>query len=193
MLASIRAAGITEFALHGFKGTSTQAIAERAGMTKAQLHYYIAGKEELYEELLQSVLDAWAHVFPFDESSADPRTVLSGYIRAKLEYSFAFPELSRIFTREVLSGGPHLQKFWQQASVSANDKVKVMQRWISQHSLRPMDARLLLIHIWTLTQHYADYAPQIELMFGAVGSPGLDHEHIVKEVTEFVLRGCDIG
>ena len=35
---------------------ATQAIAERAGLTKPQLHYYIRGKDELYEELLGSVL-----------------------------------------------------------------------------------------------------------------------------------------
>jgi len=44
---AIRAAAIAEFSRNGLKGTSTQAIAERAGLTKPQLHYYIKGKEEL--------------------------------------------------------------------------------------------------------------------------------------------------
>lgn len=191
-LARIREAAITEFALHGLKGASTQDIAERAGMTKAQLHYYILGKEELYEELLQSVLDAWAGLAPFDEQAGDPRTVLSHYIRAKLAFSFAHPELSRIFTREVLSGGPYLQKYWQRASASAHRKVAIIERWIAQGLMPPLDARMLLMHIWTLTQHYADYGPQIALMFGGVGSPSMPHEHIVQEVTRFILRGCGL-
>ncbi|WP_296465808.1 TetR/AcrR family transcriptional regulator [Pigmentiphaga sp.] len=191
-LARIRKAAITEFALHGLKGASTQDIAERAGMTKAQLHYYILGKEELYEELLQSVLDAWADLAPFDERAGDPRTALTTYIRAKLEYSFAHPELSRIFTREVLSGGPYLQKYWQQASESAHRKVAIIERWIALGLMRPLDARMLLMHIWTITQHYADYAPQIAVMFGGVGSPSLSHEHIVEQVTRFILLGCGL-
>ncbi|MDX3906117.1 MAG: TetR/AcrR family transcriptional regulator [Pigmentiphaga sp.] len=192
-LARIRAAAITEFALHGLKGASTQAIAARAGMTKAQLHYYILGKEELYEELLQSVLNAWAGAATFDEHSGDPRTALANYIRAKLEYSFAFPELSRIFTREVLSGGPYLKKYWPQASASAHRKVAAIERWIAQKLMPPLDARMFLMHIWTVTQHYADYGPQIALMFGGVGSPSLPHEHIVDEVTRFILCGCGLG
>src|SRR3982751_1000027 len=52
IMAAIRTAAVAEFSLHGLKGTSTQAIAARAGLTKPQLHYYIPGKEELYEELL---------------------------------------------------------------------------------------------------------------------------------------------
>jgi TetR/AcrR family transcriptional regulator len=190
-MAIIRAAAITEFALHGLKGASTQAIADRAGMTKAQLHYHIVGKEELYEELLQSVLDAWAVAFPFDEHG-DPKAVLTGYIQAKLEYSFEHPELSRIFTREVLSGGPNLQKYWQQASVSAHGKVAVMERWMEQGRMNSLDARLLLTHIWALTQHYADASSQIDLMFGGIGSPTLSRDHIVKEVSRFILQGCGI-
>ncbi|MFP4449526.1 MAG: helix-turn-helix domain-containing protein, partial [Rhodosalinus sp.] len=35
-------AAIREFAKNGLAGTSTQALAEAAGLTKAQLHYYIS-------------------------------------------------------------------------------------------------------------------------------------------------------
>ena len=70
VLAAIRAAAIEEFSRNGLKGTSTQAIAERAGLTKPQLHYYIRGKEELYEELLMSVVAEWKSMF--DAGSTDP-------------------------------------------------------------------------------------------------------------------------
>ena len=39
ILGAIRDAAIAEFNRHGFKGASTKAIAERAGLTKPQLHY----------------------------------------------------------------------------------------------------------------------------------------------------------
>ena len=42
ILGAIREAAIAEFSRHGFKGASTKAIAERAGLTKPQLHYYIS-------------------------------------------------------------------------------------------------------------------------------------------------------
>jgi hypothetical protein len=45
VLAAIRDAAIAEFSQNGLKGTSTQAIAERAGLTKPQLHYYIKARK----------------------------------------------------------------------------------------------------------------------------------------------------
>jgi TetR/AcrR family transcriptional regulator len=105
ILAAIREAAIAEFSRHGFKGASTKAIAERAGLTKPQLHYYISSKEELYEELLYSVLNGWSGAFIFDSDSDDPKKVLSNYVRKKLDYALDNPGLSRIFTTEVLGGG----------------------------------------------------------------------------------------
>lgn len=115
ILAAIRSAAIAEFSLHGLKGTSTQAIAARAGLTKPQLHYYIAGKEELYEELLMQVLHDWKVVFSFEEHANDPGAVLGDYIRKKLDHAFDNPEISRIFTREVLDGGRNLERYWPNA------------------------------------------------------------------------------
>ena len=100
IMAAIREAAIAEFSENGLKGTSTQAIAARAGLTKPQLHYYIKGKEELYEELLLSVMDDWKGMF--DAGSTDPGQVLGAYIRLKIDQAFDKPEVSRIFTREVL-------------------------------------------------------------------------------------------
>ena len=73
ILGAIREAAIAEFSRHGFKGASTKAIAERAGLTKPQLHYYISSKEELYEELLYSVLNGWSGAFISTTTVTTPR------------------------------------------------------------------------------------------------------------------------
>ncbi|MCJ0764690.1 TetR family transcriptional regulator C-terminal domain-containing protein [Variovorax sp. CYS-02] len=191
-MAAIRAAAIAEFSLHGLKGTSTQAIAERAGLTKPQLHYYIAGKEELYEELLTSVLNDWKVVFPVEEAGSDPGAVLAGYIRQKLDHAFDHPEISRIFTREVLDGGHNLERYWPNARAWTQKKVDIIQGWTAAGLLRPMDARLLLMHIWAMTQHYADFALQARALLGQADGEPLDREAIAREVIAFVLHGCGI-
>ena len=190
ILELIREAAITEFGLHGFKGASTQAIAERAGLTKPQLHYYIKGKDELYEELLFSVLQGWSEAFAFDASSADPRRVLTHYIHKKLAYALDNPGLSRIFTNELLGGGPNLQRYWPLAVRSTQEKVDIINGWIAKGLMRPLDARLLLMHIWGMTQHYADYAVQVRVMLGQAPDATIDREPIQRELTAFVLMGC---
>lgn len=193
MLATIREAAVTEFSLHGFKGASTQGIAERAGLTKPQLHYYITGKEALYEELLSSVLQGWSQAFVFDLDSDDPREVLSQYIRRKLDYALDNPGLSRIYTTEVLGGGPYLDKYWPVARRSTQQKVEVIRRWIAEGRLRALDPRQLLMQIWGMTQHYADYAVQVRVMLGLAPDAPIDREPIVRELTTFVLLGCGLA
>ncbi|MBC7597706.1 MAG: TetR family transcriptional regulator C-terminal domain-containing protein, partial [Polaromonas sp.] len=137
VMTAIHAAAIAEFSESGLKGTSTQAIAARAGLTKPQLHYYIRGKEELYGELLMSVVSDWKGMFAAD--SSDPAKVLGDYIRSKINVAFDKPEVSRIFTREVLDGGHNLEKFWPDSRRRTRQKVAVINQWIERGLMKPVD------------------------------------------------------
>lgn len=191
VLAAIREAAIAEFSQNGLKGTSTQAIAERAGLTKPQLHYYIRGKEELYEELLMSVVADWRGMF--DVASGDPGKVLGDYIRSKIDLAFDKPEISRIFTREVLDGGRNLAKFWPDARKRTREKVAAINGWIARGLMQPVDGYTLLMSIWAMTQFYADSALQVQqLRKPHQPSWQPDREALVEELTQFVLRGCGI-
>jgi TetR/AcrR family transcriptional regulator len=192
IMAAIRAAAIAEFSQKGLKGTSTQAIAQRAGLTKPQLHYYIRGKEELYEELLTSVVADWKGMF--DAGSTDPAKVLGDYIRSKIHLAFDKPEISRIFTREVLDGGRNLDKFWPDSRERTLEKVAVINGWIARGLMKPMDAHTLLMSIWAMTQFYADSALQVQQLLKP-GEPGWtpDRDALVEELTGFILRGCGIA
>jgi len=193
ILGAIRAAAIAEFSLHGLRGTSTQAIAARAGLTKPQLHYYITGKEELYEELLMQCLHDWKVTFAFDGPADEPATVLAGYVRKKLAHAFDAPEISRIFTREVLDGGRNLARYWPNARAWTQAKVDVVDGWIARGLMRPLDARILLMHVWAMTQSYADYALQTRVMLDVAPDAPLDRAPIERELVAFVLAGCGLA
>ncbi|MBT7541403.1 MAG: helix-turn-helix transcriptional regulator, partial [Gammaproteobacteria bacterium] len=45
-------AAIEEFSRHGFRATSVQAISDRVGTSKANVHYYFKNKETLYSKVL---------------------------------------------------------------------------------------------------------------------------------------------
>lgn len=190
-MAAIREAAIAEFSENGLKGTSTQAIAARAGLTKPQLHYYIQGKEALYEELLMSVVADWKGMF--DRHSNDPAKVLSDYIRFKLDQAFDKPEISRIFTREVLDGGHNLEKFWPDSRRRTRDKVRIIEGWIARGLMKPVNAHTLLMSIWAMTQFYADSAVQVRQLLKP-GQPGWQPQRarLADELTTLVLRGCGV-
>ena len=50
-----------EFLLKGFDGARTTAIAERAGVTHAMLHYYFRTKEQLFERIVAKITALVAH------------------------------------------------------------------------------------------------------------------------------------
>jgi TetR/AcrR family transcriptional regulator len=192
IMEAIRKAAIAEFSEKGLNGTSTQAIAERAGLTKPQLHYYIRGKEELYEELLMSVVSDWRGMF--DAASTKPGKVLGDYIRQKLDQAFDKPEVSRIFTREVLDGGHNLDRFWPDQRHRTRDKVNVINSWIARGLMKPVDPYVLLMSIWSMTQFYADSALQVRQLLQP-GDPrwAPNRDALAREITTFVLRGCGIA
>lgn len=192
ILDTIRDAAIEEFATSGFIGASTQAIAQRAGLTKPQLHYYISSKEELYEEILFSILDEWKDIFFGASASKEPAKVIREYIRRKLQYSQKNPRASRVFTTEIANGAPFLGKHWAQYQLATHDAVKLIQTWIDDGLIRPIDPLLFQIHIWAVTQHYADFDLQIRYMMSLRDGDELNTAHIEEEVCNLFLRFCGL-
>jgi len=130
-------------------------------------------------------------VFSFEDAS-DPATVLGDYIRKKLDHAIDSPEMSRIFTREILDGGRNLDRYWPNARAWTQKKVDIINGWIARGLMRPLDARILLMHIWAMTQSYADYAIQTRVMLGLPPDAPIDREPIARELVAFVLNGCGI-
>jgi TetR/AcrR family transcriptional regulator len=192
MLAIIDAAAIEVFARDGYQGASTQAIADAAGIGKAQLHYYIGSKEALYQRVLQDIVDDWIAVFGFADARHGPRKVLGDYIRRKMRFSFEHPQRSRIFTAEIMRGAPLLRPLMGTSTRRTEQAVAVIRHWIDDGLMTPLDPLLLLCHIWALTQHYADYQHQVRWFRGACGDDEADRERLIDEATAFVLRGAGV-
>lgn len=185
-------AAIKEFALHGFKGTSSQSIADRAGLSKQQLHYYIDGKEELYEKILIDIYNEWVEIFNIRDKQLTAEEVLSEYIRKKLEFSFQFPDNSKIFTSEVLRGAPVLKDMISEQSEQMKLATKTIDQWIRRGEIEPIDPMHLFFVIWGTTQYYADYDLIIKLQLDKKKFSKSDQDYIINEITSFILRGCGI-
>src|SRR5690606_32304626 len=103
------------------------------------------------------------------------------------------PTVSRIFTREILDGGHNLGRYWPNARVWVEKEVAIINGWMARGLMRPMNAHLLLMHIWAMTQHHADFALQVSEIYshGHQGAP-LDRDAVAHDLIPFVLRGCGL-
>lgn len=186
---TIRQAAILEFAANGLHGASTQAIADRAGISKTKLHYYISSKEDLYIEALRHIVDVWSDLFHGLDMNAGPERFLRDYIGRKVGHALDHPEVARMFTGEVMRGAPLLRPLWEASRRATTTAATVIEGWIAAGLIRPVDPILLQFNIWALTQHYALHLTEVRFMLGLADSAPLDAGHIVDEVTELVLRG----
>ena len=59
--------------------------------------------------------------------------------------------------------------------------------------MRALDARLLLMQIWGMTQHYADYSVQVKVMLELAPDEAIDREPIAQQLTNSVLLTCGLA
>jgi len=193
VLGLINQAAIEVFASEGLAGASTQAIADKAGLSKAQLHYYIESKEALYRQVLQDILTDWIVVFGFSDEAFGPRKVLGDLIERKMMFSFEHPLRSRIFTAEMLRGAPVIDDMMDTSKQRTDQAAAVIQNWMNQGLMDKADPMLVLFHIWAVTQFYADHATQAAY-FRNVAQQGddKDRRYLIEQVTEFLLKGAGV-
>ena len=187
-------AATEEFILQGYRGTTVQAIADRASLPKANVLYYFKNKENIYHAVLQQTLDMWDQGIGDIKYEDGPKLAIEKFIAAKVAMSFNYPAGSKIYAMEIIQGAQHLKEFprtylrkW------VREKAKIFQRWINEGKMIDVDPVKLIFLIWSTTQHYADIDTQILSVMNRADYEEEDVEEVTEFLTRFVLRGIGIN
>lgn len=190
----ILAAAEQVFAETGFAGATTAAVALRAGVPKATVHYYFATKEDLYRAVIDRVIVQWTQTGDSITPDADPATALSSYVAAKIRVSRTWPLASRIFANEMLHGAPNIEDFLREGVQRwVDDKGAVLEGWIREGRIAPVNVRHLFFAIWAATQTYADFEPQVRIVLGRKSLKAADFDDATRTVTAMVLAVCGLS
>jgi TetR/AcrR family transcriptional regulator len=155
------------FAKKGFSGASTAEIAHKAGVPKANLHYYYRTKQQLYAAVLDKILAIWLDAMDEIKPEAEPADALTRYIARKMESSRLFPEPSRLWAMELIGGARHVQPFLRgRLKRMVREKSAIIQGWVAAGKIAPVAPEHLLFAVWAMTQTYADFAAQIAAVLG---------------------------
>jgi len=177
------------FAERGFEGASTALIAERAGLPKANLHYYFPTKLALYWRVLDDVFEEWNAAANTFDASDDPVVAIGGYVRAKMALSRRRPLGSKVWANEIIGGATHMQDILlERVKPWMETRVKLIEHWIAEGLLAPVDPKTLLFMIWATTQHYADFEAQIRALSGKRALSAAGFEASTEEVVKLLLR-----
>lgn len=158
-------AALDVFSAHGYRGATLDQIAEAAGLSKPNILYYFAGKEEIHVTLLNQLMETWLDPLVAMESAGDPLEEIIAYVMRKLEMARDLPRESRLFANEILQGAPRMQPHLaEDLQPLFDEKCALIQGWVDAGKLAPVDPAHLVFSIWATTQHYADFDAQVQVL-----------------------------
>ncbi len=184
------------FAQYGFKGATTEKISNQAGLPKSNIHYYFKTKSQLYHQVLERILEEWMEDAKVFDNHQDPRIVLTQYVESKMKFSRLRPFASKVWANEVLHGATMVGKFLETTLKTwLEDRVNVVNGWIQSGKITAIDPNAFFYMIWSVTQHYADFDRQLEIL--NQGKPYTDKEYQQKtqQVVQLILAsvGLSVG
>ena len=100
------------FGAFGFAGTSTRAVADRAGISHPLLIYHFQSKEQLWRSTMGGVIERYRTELQarLDRVGVDdPRAGLQAFIENFVEFSARTPQLHRIMTQQSTQGSERIE------------------------------------------------------------------------------------
>ncbi|WP_158784237.1 HTH-type transcriptional regulator RutR [Pantoea sp. BAV 3049] len=186
-------AALELFSQYGVHGTSLDKVAEGADVSKTNLLYYFPSKEALYIAVLKNILDVWLAPLRALRNDQQPLEAIRDYIRLKLEVSRDHPQASRLFCMEMLQGAPLLKgELEGDLRELVDEKSAVIESWIKAGKLAAVEPHHLIFMLWATTQHYADFASQVEAVTGQTLSDEGFFQQTVENVQRMVIEGIRV-
>ena len=178
------------FAEKGFGSTAMADIAAEVQLPRSNLHYYFSTKTELYSAVLFDLLEVWKQDALCFEMFDDPRVVLSSYIRAKMQRSRTRPYGSKVWANEIIHGAPTLGEALDESLYDwAKMKEAKIRQWVEDKRILPVEPSSLLYMIWASTQHYADFAAQVEAVTGKTLQDEAFFHSTLENVQRMIIEG----
>ena len=182
------------FARQGLAKTTTQMIANEAGLPKANIHYYYRSKKDLLEAVLSNILQLWLESVSCFELDKGPKVCLTRYISEKIDQSRINTNASKVFAMALIGEEPFVLDYLKAHFVSElNREKQTIQTWIEQGQMKTTSAEHLFISLWALTQTYADFDAQIKIVLDKPALEEDDYDQAKAFITHMILTSCGIN
>lgn len=163
-------AALDVFSQYGFRGSTLDQIAAKAGLSKPNLLYYFPSKDAIHAALLERILDTWDEPLAQIDPDGDPEEEIMRYVMSKLEAARDYPRESRLFANEILHGAPNIKSLLEgEIKDLVDEKAAVIQGWVDTGKIADLHPYHLIFSIWALTQNYADFDVQVRVTLGEEG------------------------
>ena len=181
------------FARQGLAKTTTQMIADEAGLPKANIHYYYRSKKDLLEAVLERILALWLDSVSRFTLEDGPKANLTRYISEKLDQSRLNICASKVFAMALMGEEAFVLSYLREYFVSElSRESKTIQAWVDKGLMAPISTEHLFISMWAMTQTYADFDAQVKIILKKDQLEEADYDEAKQFVTRMVLAGCGV-
>ncbi len=192
-LAILRAA-TEEFALKGYAGARTEAIARLAKVNHTLLFYHFKSKEQLYREVLESIFSEWFERASraLDEKGPAQQRLLA-YVNCYFDFIAESPLAPKLVQHEQLrqgiAGSEHLHKMVEPYIRPVHRKlVALLKEGISSGEFHDLDIEHCIESILGLIVFYFTNNLAVESLHGVELCPRRRIEARRKAVLDFVSK-----
>jgi len=189
-----------EFLEKGFKNTATTAIAKRAGVTHAMLHYYFRTKENLFQKVFQKKVQLVGNSF-YQQINDD--LPFEDVVRKFIEFHFDFirqnPKLLNFAYNEVIVNKKNRRFLFEQLYPKVIDVMgsfdKLLSAEIAKGTVRSVKTYDLLINILSMNAITIMLFPIAKDLLTEHNSEQFDHliNERKESIVQFVLNALLIN
>ncbi|MGQ0699641.1 MAG: TetR/AcrR family transcriptional regulator [Panacagrimonas sp.] len=179
------------FGAFGFEGTSTRAVAERAGVSHPLLLYHFDSKEKLWRNTLEDVVSHYRQDFELRLKHVDRKDAaacLRAFIENFVRFSARVPQLYRIMTQESTQGSERIHWLIDAHLRESFDEVRDMiRRGQAAKQVREGDSARLYYAIIGLAGTLLSVSSEFKLLTSRDVFTEAEMHHTIGFIFDFVF------
>ncbi|MFB2977397.1 TetR family transcriptional regulator [Microseira sp. BLCC-F43] len=179
-----------EFAKCGLNGARIEAIASRAGVTSAMIHYYFQNKEGLYKTVLQRpAVEMHQMLQQLNLDQLPPEEALKTAVREAIAYEAAHPRRGMLWFQEANQNQGKYFKLgnWQETFAYLID---ILERGMAEGTFRKVDPFLTSLQIAGICTFYFNAHENIKHLMPDVDRMNPETiERYTQEAINLILAG----
>ncbi len=190
----ILAGASEEFSVEGFAGARVDRIAQRAGVNKAMLYYYVGDKEALYEAVLMNNFTLLTQAMQEAKAgSSGAEDQLRSVLAALVRTLHRIPDHPRLMVRELAAGAAHLPvPVVEQMARVFNVVRSILEEGRDEGVYRDVDPLLTHLAIVGSTVFLIASGPirhRFNEALGATDQSDLGDEALAGQIADLILGG----
>jgi len=168
-----------EFLEKGYKSAATTAIAKRAGVTHAMLHYYFRTKENLFQRIFSQKIQMLSDIFEGIWCKELPFTdTLRLFIEEQFNFVAKNPQLPRFILNEIIANKDNrnllLEVLAPKFSVIFQKISELLNNEITAGRVRPITLPNLMMNIVSMNISVFIALPVLQDVFSITDETNLD-------------------